>query len=152
MKKVMALISCIILLSGISSFALNQVNTEKEVIKKVIQDALVDGYLNYYDIEEMKKGIHSEFRIMELRNNKLSKREFDTLLDYAKKVKPSRPNGRRVKVAVKFLMVDVIGSIGCAKVEFYVGPTLHGTDFITLMKFEEGWKMVGSVAYEQEKH
>ena len=152
MKRVMALISCIILLSCISLFAINQANTEKEEIKKVIQEALVDGFLNYYDIEEMNKGIHSEFRIMELRNNKLSMSEFDTLLDYVKEVKPSRPDGRRVKVTVKFLMVDVIGSIGCAKVEFYDGPTLHGTDFITLMKFEEGWKMVGSVAYEHEEH
>jgi hypothetical protein len=131
---------------------LNPANTENEEIKKVIQDALVDGYLNYYDIEEMQKGIHSDFQIMELRNNELSKRGFNALLDYVKKVKPSRPEGRRVKVTVKFLMVDVIGTIGCAKVEFYVGSTLHGTDFITLMKFEEGWKMVGSVAYEHEKH
>lgn len=151
MKKVLTLISCIIFLTCISLFTQNQANAEKEEIKRVIQDALVDGYLNYYDIEEMKKGIHSEFRIMELRNNELSKRDFDALLDYARKVKPSRPEGRRVKVTVKFLMVDVIGSIGCAKVEFYVGPTLHGTDFITLMKFEDGWKMVGSVAYEQEE-
>ncbi len=148
----MALISCIILLSGVSLYALNQANTEKEAIKTVIQSALVDGYLNNYDIEEMKKGIHPEFRIMELRTNKLSKRGFEALLDYAKKVKPNRPNGREVKVSVKFLLVDVIGSIGCAKVEFYVGPTLHGTDFITLLKFEEGWKLMGSVAYEQEKH
>ena len=128
----------------------NEINIEKEknAIKKVIQDSLVDGYLNDYNTQEMEKGIHSEFRNLELRNNKLSKRDFEDLLAYIKRVKPHRPNGRRVKVTVKFLMVDVIGNIGCAKVEFYDGPNLHGTDFITLIKFENGWKLIGTLAYE----
>jgi hypothetical protein len=121
---------------------------EKASIKEVIQDALVDGYLNKYDIEEMEKGIHPEFRIMEVRNNALSKRGYKDMLDYVERVKPSRPEGRRVKVTISILSVDVIGNIGCAKVEFYDGSVLHGTDFITLMKFDDGWKLVGSVACE----
>jgi len=150
MKKLTVLISSVVLLSGVSLYALNNLNIEKEkeAVRKVIQDSLVDGYLNYYDIEEMKKGIHPEFTTMEYRNSNLYKRGFENLLAYAKRVKSSRPNGRRVKVSVKFLMVDVIGNIGCAKVEFYDGPTLHGTDYITLIKFNDGWKIMGLVAYE----
>lgn len=121
---------------------------EKKAIQKVIQDALVDGYLNNYDINEMEKGIHPVFRSMEIRNNSLSERGYEDLKAYVKRVKPQRPNGRRVKVTVKFLMVDVVGNIGCAKVEFYDGPTLHGTDFITLMKFQDGWKIMGAIAQE----
>ncbi|MFC1726704.1 nuclear transport factor 2 family protein [candidate division KSB1 bacterium] len=149
MKKT-AIIFGIILLSGVFLYAVNQVNIEKEkqAVKKVIQDALVDGYLNDYDVEKMKKGIHPEFTIMELRNNELQKRGFSDLLDYVKKVKPERPNGRRVRVNIKMLTVDVIGNIGSAKVEFYVGDTHHGTDFITLMKFEDGWKLMVSAACE----
>lgn len=124
------------------------VEEEKKAIQKVIQAALVDGYLNNYDVDEMEKGIHPEFRSMEVRNNTLSQRRYEDMLAYVERVKPTRPHGRRVKVTIEFLMVDVIGNIGCAKVEFYDGPTLHGTDFITLMRFNNGWKIMGTIAYE----
>ncbi len=124
------------------------IEEEKKAIQKVIQASLVDGYLNNYDVEEIEKGIHREFRSMEVRNNSLSQRKYEDMLAFIKRVRPSHPNGRRVKVSVKFLMVDVIGNIGCAKVEFYDGPALHGTDFITLMRFDDGWKIIGAVAYE----
>lgn len=133
-----------------SSNEKNEMNVEeeKEAIQEVIQAALVDGYLNNYDVDEMEKGIHPEFRSMEVRNNSLSQRRYEDLLAYVERVKPIRPHGRRVKVTVEFLMVDVIGNIGCAKVEFYDGATLHGTDFITLMRFDDGWKILGAIAYE----
>ncbi len=153
MKKRIGYFLCLILVSGTLFYGLNQLKNEKEkeAIKKTIQDSLVDGYLNQYDIEMMKKGIHSEFTIMELNNNKLNKRKFEDLLGYAKRTKPLRPKGRRVKVTIKILMVDVVGDIGCAKVEFYVGTNLHGTDYIILIKFKDGWKLIGSVAYEHTK-
>ncbi len=80
----------------------------------------------------------------------LSKRGFEDLVAYARRVKPQRSNGRRVRVATYVLAVDVVGGIGCSKVEFYVGSTLHGTDFITLLKLKSGWKLVASIAYENE--
>ena len=150
MKKGIIFILCTVLLSGAIIYGSNQVNEEKEAIKGIIQYSLIDGYLNEYDIEKMKKGIHPEFTIMELHNGELSKRKFEDLLAYAKRVKPQRPNGRRVKVTIKILMVDVVGDIGCAKVEFYVGSTLHGTDFITLMKFKNHWKLMTSIAHEHK--
>ena len=99
----------------------------------------------------MEKGIHPDFRILELQDNELSKRGYPELVEYVNRIKPERPEGRRVKVNIKVLSVDVIGNIGCAKVEFYVGTDLHGTDFITLVKFKEGWKLVGSVACEHSQ-
>lgn len=150
MKKAVILISCLFLMFGTSLYLVGQerADKEKEAIKKTIQDVLVDGYLNNYDLEAMKKGIHPEFTVMEIRNNTLHKRGYEDLVNYVNRVKPSGPNGRRVKVTVKFHTIDVIGNIGCAKVDFYDGPTLHGTDFITLMKFQDGWKLMCSAAYE----
>ena len=129
----------------------NDISSEKldeeiKTIKKIIQNSLVDGYMNNYDVKEIKKGIHPEFIIRELQNNRLSQRGFDDLLNYVERVKPTRPNGRRTKVTIEFLSVDVVGNIGCAKVEFYDRSTLHGTDYITLMKFDDGWKIIAAIA------
>lgn len=135
-----------------SIFAVNQESDsqEKESIGKVIREALVDGYLNEYDLQKMQEGIHPELSIVELHNNELSRRGYPELVEYVRRVKPDRPEGRRVRVNIKILNVDIVGDIGCAKVEFYVGSELHGTDFITLMRFADGWKLIGSVAYEHE--
>ena len=122
---------------------------EKEAIKEIIQYSLIDGYLNEYDIPKIEKGIHPEFFIMEKQDGKLNKKTYSDLMAYVKKVKPQRPNGRRVKVTIKILSVDVVGEIGCAKVEFYVGSTLHGTDYISLMKFDNQWRLMVSIAQEQ---
>lgn len=148
MSKFIPLILTVLLVFPLLAFGQNSVDREKEVIKNVIQDALVDGYLNDYNIEAMEKGIHPDFTIVELRGNALSKRGYSDMLEYVNRVKPERPDGRRVRVTIKILDVDVVGKIGCAKVEFYVRTDLHGTDYITLVKFNEGWKLVNSVAYE----
>ncbi len=140
----------IIVLFAIPFYAFDAMENENEIaeIKKVIQDSLVDGYLNNYDIEAMKKGIHPDFNIIELRDGEYHKRGFESFIEYVNRVKPSRPNGRRNKVRVEFPAVDVAGTAGCAKVDFYVGETLHGTDFITMIKLKDGWKLTSSVAHE----
>ena len=139
----------LILMLGISAEAADCLK-DKEAIKEIIQYSLIDGYLNEYDIPKIEKGIHPEFFIMEKQDGKLKKRTYSDMMAYVKKVKPQRPMGRRVKVTIKILSVDVVGEIGCAKVEFYVGPTLHGTDYLSLMKFDNQWKLMASIAQENE--
>jgi hypothetical protein len=149
MKKSVIFTMGIFLILGTIGHA-SDVQKEKEAIKEIIQYSLIDGYLNKYDVPMIEKGIHPEFVILEKHNGKLRKRTYSDLMAYVKKVKPQRPDGRRVKVTIKILSVDVVGEIGCAKVEFYVGTTLHGTDYITLMKFDNQWKIMASIAHENE--
>jgi hypothetical protein len=51
-------------------------------------------------------------------------------------------------VSVKFLNIDVEGTAAVAKVEFYTGNTLRYIDFLSLYKFESGWKIVGKIFYQ----
>ncbi len=152
MRKMIVLFLCMGILFVVSIFAMNpdENKQEEEKITEMIQNSLVDGYLNDYDLVQMEKGIHPDFSIMELQGNELSKRGYQELVDYVNRVKPDRPEGRRVRVSIKILSVDIVDNIGCVKVEFYVGTDLHGTDFITLIRFKEGWKLVSSVACEHE--
>ena len=149
MKKGIIVTLDLILMLGIAVEASDS-HKEKETIKEIIQYSLIEGYLNEYDIPKIEKGIHPEFFIMEKQDGKIKKRTYSDMMAYVKKVKPQRPNGRRVKVTIKILSVDVVGEIGCAKVEFYVGPTLHGTDYISLMKFDNQWKLMASIAQEKQ--
>jgi hypothetical protein len=124
----------------------NQQDHEIEAIKKVIQEAVVDGFLNLPDLKIMRKGIHSDFINLNISDNKLTKTKLNNWLESAETRKRDNPGGRKTKVTVKFLSVEAVDDIGFAEVEFYVGtPELHGTDFFLLLKFQDGWKLVRSI-------
>jgi len=52
------------------------------------------------------------------------------------------------KVSIKFLDIDITGTAAVAKIEFYVGDIKKYVDYISLYKFETGWKMVNKIFYK----
>ena len=48
---------------------------------------------------------------------------------------------------VKFLYVDIDGNIAVSKFEFYEGETLKYIDFLSLIRFEDGWKIVSKISH-----
>ena len=63
MKKTI-LLSLVILLSFSALLAQDEQTIEKELIKKVIQTAYVDGLCNNADEEAIKKGFHPGFDLL----------------------------------------------------------------------------------------
>ena len=51
-------------------------------------------------------------------------------------------------VSVKFITIDITGTAAMTKIEFYVGEKLTYVDYISLYKFENGWKMVNKIYYK----
>jgi len=146
MKK---LLLGIIILSTLSLMA-QDVDIEKEVIKKVIETAYVEGLQNEGDIEKIDSGIHPDFDLLGIGNN-------NTMWKYSikdwkaktvKKVEDGELPRKGDQVSVVFKMVDVTGNAAMAKIDFYVGDKLTYVDYISLYKFEEGWKMVNKIFYK----
>ena len=52
---------------------------------------------------------------------------------------------------MKFLFIDIAGNVAVAKIEFYEGEELNYIDYLSLMKFEGGWKIVSKIAHRVEK-
>ncbi len=48
---------------------------------------------------------------------------------------------------VKFLFIDIAGNVAVAKIEFYEGKSMNFIDYLSLIKFEDGWKIVSKVAH-----
>jgi Putative lumazine-binding len=40
-----------------------------------------------------------------------------------------------------------VGTAATAKIEFYEGDELHFIDYLSLLKFDDGWKIVSKIAY-----
>jgi Putative lumazine-binding len=95
----------------------------------------------------MRKGFHKDFAIFYAEGG-------DTLGKYPinywisgiekRKAKPDfDPKKREWKGVIKF--VDVTGNSAMAKVELSKNNKLTYTDYLSLLKFEKNWKIVGKV-------
>jgi hypothetical protein len=125
-----------------------QNNTEEDQIKSVIDKAYIEGIHNLGDLDETRKGFHPGFDLLIMRNNLLSKRPIYTWLETTERRKAENPNGPENKTTVRYLMIDIVETAAIAKIELYREDKLQFTDYLSLYKFNEGWRIVSKI-YQQ---
>jgi len=145
MKKTSLLIAfimlCIIRLPA-------QESSDDAQIRKVIESAYIDGIHNLGNIEEINRGFHPGFDLLILRNNSLSKLPIYTWLESVAHRKAEQPAGPEHKISVKFLFNDITGNAAISKIELYREDKLLFTDYLSLYKFDESWRIVSKI-YQQ---
>ncbi len=147
MKKIVLVL---LLASGFGLLA-QDVEQDKEAIKKVIQTAYVDGLQNEGDTVKIDSGIHPGFNLLGI--GKEGKMWAYPIEKWKASVVKKKMDGKLPKtgddfVTVKFDHIDVTGTAAVAKIEFYVGKNLTYVDYIALYKFDDGWKMVNKIFYK----
>ncbi len=153
MKKTI-LLSVIILLSFSALFAQNEQTKEKELIKQVIQMAYVDGLCNNADEEAVENGFHPGFDLLYAgKGNTMWKLSIYNWIEIAKQGKEegNKYSFQNEHTTVKYLFIDIVGNIAVAKIEFYEGEELNFIDYLSLIKFEDGWKIISKIAHPVEK-
>jgi len=147
MKKITLIILC----ACISAFAFaGDDSADKEAIKKVIQTAYVDGLQNNGDLAMTEKGFHPGFNLLGMNQNSLTKFPIYNWIQYAehKKKENPEPPAKEELTTVKFLQIDITGTAAVAKIELYKNNKHIYTDYLSLYKFEEGWKIVNKIYYK----
>lgn len=141
------------MLSSVISFAFaggdDDMKTEQDAIRNVIQTAYVDGLQNKGDLDYTRKGFHEGFELLGVYNNNLTKYPIYTWIDYAESAKeenPDPPTDDEI-VSVKFLDIDITGTAAVAKIELHRGGKHIFTDYLSLYKFDEGWRVVSKIYY-----
>lgn len=130
-------------------FFLAAQESDEDAIKKVIQEAYVDGLQNKGDLQKTKDGFHPDFNLLGLKNDELTKLPIDKWIGYAEKSKeqnPAPPPADKL-VSVEFVNIDITGSAACAKIELYQNEKKIYTDYLSLYKFSDGWKIVSKIYY-----
>ena len=140
----------IVMFSTLSLFA-QDIENEKEAIKKIIQIAYVEGLQNEGDTDKIDSGIHPDFNLLGIgKNNTMWKY---SITDWKANVVKKRdvgslPFNGKDKVTIQFENIDITGTAAMAKIEFFVGKKLTYVDYISLYKFDNGWKMVNKIFYK----
>ena len=133
---------------AMGSFA-QSTDAEKQSIIRVIEEAYMNGIGNVGDPVAIRKGFHPEFNLLGLSDGKLWKRPIAEWIAMVEKQKADGGYPPKEKVTFKYPMIDVVGSAAIVKVHYYRGAQHVYTDFLSMYKFEDGWKIVGKIFYQQ---
>jgi len=140
----------LIIVMMFSSLTIYAQETDEEAIKDVIQTAYVEGLQNEGNLEKIDAGIHPGFNLLgigegnEMWNLSIADWKAKTVKRLEAGELPRKDN----MIYIKFLNIDITGTAAVAKIDFYVGEKLTYVDYISLYKFEDGWKMVNKIYYK----
>lgn len=146
MKKSVLFIA--VLFISFNTFAQN----EEEAIKEVINKAYIEGIHNKGEIKAIERGFHPGFNLLIKQDNVLEKLPIYNWVYYSKvrKEKDPTPLTEEQKTVCKFINIDVTGDAAVAKIELHRQDKLIFTDYLSLYKFNEGWKIVGKIYFKHE--
>ena len=119
--------------------------SDEDAIKALIQSAYVDGLQNLVDLKKTKAGFHPDFVLLGLRDGKLTRLPIAEWIASAEKRKA---DGVKPPLTVcKFVTIDMTGSAASVKLELHQNDKRIFTDYLSLYKFPDGWKIVGKIYY-----
>ena len=122
---------------------------DQGLIKKVIQEAYVDGLCNNADEVAVAKGFHPGFNLMGVgRGNTMWKNPIYNWVESAKEGKKTHKYSFQDEyTTIEYHFIDVTGNAAVAKIDFLVGGEKKYVDYLSLLKFEDGWKIVSKTFY-----
>lgn len=124
-------------------------DAEQAAVVAVVQAAYVDGIHNFRDPEAIRTGFHPDFEMLILRDGNLEKLPIAKWIESieARNAKEPPPTDGKRATEASYPRVEVTGSAAVCKVELVRGGKLVFTDYLSLYKFADGWKIVGKIFY-----
>jgi len=145
----LAWIAAVALGTGAAKGEAAAAEAERAAVIAVVQSAYVDGIHNFRDPEAIRAGFHPDFEMLILREGRLEKlpiAKWIEAIEARNAKEPPPTDGVRTSEA-SYPLVEVTGSAAVCKVELVRGGKLVFTDYLSLYKFPEGWKIVGKIFY-----
>ncbi|MCJ7581074.1 MAG: nuclear transport factor 2 family protein [Candidatus Aminicenantes bacterium] len=151
MKKVSFILTGLLFLILSSTSILRA--DDKADIELVIKASYFNGAFNGLDTESMRKGFHPDFAIFSASGNKLSRYPIDTWIKNIEERKQAAnfdPKSQRMDC--KIASLDITGGSAAAKIELSRDGKMVYTDYLSLLKFEDGWKIAAKVYFAHPKN
>ncbi len=146
MKQILTLM--MLIFSQLAS-AQNQGKSEEEAVKKVIVDAYFKGAFNEQDSTAMAKGFHPEFAFyFPKEKGELGKMPIkEWQIRTAKRRADPAEYAKRTDWVGEIKSIDLTGHAAAVKIEIRNKGKLTYTDYLQLLKFDTGWRIVGKIFY-----
>lgn len=145
MKQVILFLLMAMLAAGMVLAQDSGPEQEVTAIKKTIVSAYVKGIHIDRDIPAIKNGFHPDFNMLIPQENNIKKVPIKQWIGWIEEGIKKDPQPSKVKTTHKFSMVSVSGKAAVARIEIYKDEKHKYTDFMSLYKFEDGWKIVNKI-------
>lgn len=116
-------------------------------VKAVIESAYIRGIHIDRDVNAIRKGFDPSFTMFIYKDGEISTMSIDEWIKGIEEGKQKNPDPPKVKTTHEFPTVQVSGNAAVARVELYKDGKHVFTDFMSLYKFPEGWKIIGKIYY-----
>ena len=120
-------------------------DADEKAIRKVIEEAYIEGIHGSQDEATVRSGFHKDFAMLVLQDGGLEEVGVDEWLARLKKMKADNPTLWSAETRHEFRLIDVAGYAAVAKLDVYKGETHFSTDYMLLYQFDEGWRIVSKV-------
>ncbi|WP_020401718.1 nuclear transport factor 2 family protein [Gracilimonas tropica] len=149
MKKPFLLFSILTVGLALSASIFNPESSDTEAIKKVLLTGYVHGAFNELDPEAMANTFHKDFAIFSAKGEEISRYPISSWIESTKKRK-NNPNFDPKKNVwdPKFVNISVTGNAASVTLELYHRDKHIYTDYLSLLKFDSGWKVVAKVYHQ----
>jgi len=116
-------------------------SADATAVKAVITSAYIEGVHRKGDPALMRAGFHPDFRMYMLRDGKVGVVTLDEWAERMGRGAKER-NAPAPRIEAEFSSVDVTGSTAVARVEVRRDGKHVFTDYLSLYKLPEGWRIV----------
>lgn len=148
MKKMIFTVMGVVLAFFYSSVPLMaQSDAEDVAIRKVIDVAYIEGLHNGGDLKATEAGFHPGFNLLIYRNNMLEFLPIYNWIQMTDVRRKAQTTPDPVKTTCVYKNIDITGNAAVAKIELYRSDKLIFTDYLSLYKFEEGWRVVSKIYF-----
>jgi Putative lumazine-binding len=143
------LLVALVVVSSAFNWYYSKIEAEKDTVKAVVEEGYIQGIHVKSDMDLVRKNFHEDFMMFALKEGKVKKISIQEWIERIEKKKAekaaSAEKPKEVKTTHKFKTVDVVGNTAVVKVELFKDNLLTFTDYLSLYKTAEGWKIVGKV-------
>ena len=126
------------------------VERDKAAIRETITTAYIKGIHTDWDVELIKSGFHPAFIMFIYEEGGIRKLAIDEWTKSIERKKQTMPEGPDYEITGEIPMVDVTGNAAVARVELYKDKVHIYSDYMSLYKFDDGWKIVGKIYHRHE--
>ena len=119
---------------------------ETAAVKEVLVNAYVRGVFIERDEKLVKDGFHPKFTMQVLNDEEIIKASLDMWLDRLRLNGQKNPN----KIEHEFKFIDIVDRAAVSKMEIFENSRHIYTDYFSLYKFKDGWKIVSKIFAEHD--
>jgi len=143
MRKTNIMIILIVAISMIFA-STEDVEAEKAAIREIVTEGYIEPVFVSGDIEAIKKGFHPKFNMLILKENSLVKYPLEEWIKSIEK----REYPYKDVVVYDILSIDITGNAAVVKVEINISNQKKYSDYLSLYKFKDGWKIVNKIYFQ----